>query len=97
MSTNEAENEMSEAIAACRPVFLTNRRLDLEKMKETLALRDFAAIQYIAHNCKGIGTGYGFPEFSRMGSTIETAAKARDVIELEKSIRQFAEYIESSY
>jgi hypothetical protein len=83
-------------IVARRPAFLANRRLDLGKMRDALASRDFAAIQHIGHNCKGIGTGYGFPDISTIGSRIEIAARALNVIELEKLIRQFAECIQSA-
>ena len=81
--------EVPESIAALRPAFLANRRLDLVKMRDALAAGDFAVIQSIGHNCKGIGTGYGFPDISNLGSTIEKAAKAFDAGVLEGSIREF--------
>jgi PAS domain S-box-containing protein len=80
---------VSDAIAARRPEFLTNRRLDLSRMKDALIAGDFATIQRIGHNCKGIGAGYGYPEISSAGSTVECAARALDFIEVEKSIGEF--------
>jgi len=80
---------VSQSIAARRPEFLTNRRLDLSRMKEALIAGDFATIQRIGHNCKGIGAGYGFPAISSAGSTVECAARALDFIEVEKSIGEF--------
>jgi hypothetical protein len=88
----EPREAIPAAIVARRPDFLANRRLDVEKMWDALARKDFAAIQHIGHNSKGIGAGYGFPEISRIGAAIETAAKARDVIEMENAIQQFATY-----
>jgi two-component system, sensor histidine kinase len=78
-----------DPIAARRPAFLENRALDLIKMRDALGARDFATIQRIGHNAKGIGTGYGFPEISTAGANVECAARALDLIAIEKSIREF--------
>ena len=83
-------------IAARRPAFLENRWKDLAKMRDALAARDFAAIQTIGHNCKGIGTGYGFPDISQLGSAIEKAAKASDADELQETIREFEVHIQAA-
>jgi PAS domain S-box-containing protein len=80
---------LSPAIMARRPAFLENRRLDLQKMKDALEAKDFDAIRRIGHNCKGTGTGYGFPEISSSGSHVECAARALDLKEIEKSILEF--------
>ncbi len=80
---------ISKSIAARRPEFLTNRRMDLLRMRDALTAGDFATIQHIGHNCKGIGAGYGFPAISSAGSTVECAARALDFIEVEKSIGEF--------
>jgi CheY-like chemotaxis protein len=90
------KEKVPESIAARRPAFLTNRRLDLTKMRTALARGDFSSIQTIGHNCKGIGTGYGFPEFSTIGSSVETAAKALDISETEKSIERFEECVQAA-
>ena len=76
-------------IAARRAVFLANRRLDVMKMDEAFASRDLASIQTVGHNCKGIGTGYGFPDVSSIGSAIEIAARGLDLAKVEKLIREF--------
>ena len=78
-----------DAIAALRPVFLTNRHADLIKMNAALSKGDFPSIQRIAHNCKGTGAGYGFPELSKVGAKIETAATALDADAVEASLQQF--------
>jgi CheY-like chemotaxis protein len=83
------------AIIARRPAFLQNRRLDLQKMKDALEAKDFDAISRIGHNCKGTGTGYGFPEISSLGSNLECAARALDLKEIEKSIVEFESCLHS--
>ena len=80
---------ISASIKARRPVFLANRWRDLEKLKTSLAALDYAAMRVIAHNCKGIGTGYGFPEISGLGLQISTAAKAFDTEKLHECLSNF--------
>jgi CheY-like chemotaxis protein/HPt (histidine-containing phosphotransfer) domain-containing protein len=80
---------MADSIAARRPEFLANRWRDLDKMRNALSNADFAAIAAIAHNCKGIGGGYGFPEISSLGAALEKAAKASDTGQLLNSLAQF--------
>lgn len=80
---------ISESIKARRPAFLANRWRDLEKLRAALSLADFGAMRKIAHDCKGIGTGYGFPEISSLGLQISTAAKAFDTDKLEECLKAF--------
>jgi PAS domain S-box-containing protein len=84
-----APKPMPTPIAAMRPAFLSNRQGDLTKMREALEALDFATIQKIGHNCKGIGAGYGFPEMSVVGANVETAARTLDAVEVKKSIVEF--------
>lgn len=80
---------ISDSIKARRPAFLANRWLDLEKLNAALCVVDYAAMRSIAHNCKGIGTGYGFPEITSIGLRISTAAKASDNDKLRECLRDF--------
>ncbi len=88
-TSTAASDGISESIKARRPAFLANRWRDLEKLKSSLAVLDFAAMRVIAHNCKGIGTGYGFPEISSLGLQISTAAKAFDTDKLHECLSSF--------
>jgi PAS domain S-box-containing protein len=84
-----------EPIAALRPAFLANRWVDLARMRDAMNVKDFATIRTIGHNCKGTGSGYGFPEISLAGAAIEQAARALDAASLEISIQQFESCIGS--
>lgn len=87
------EAPASDPFAALRPAFLANRRADLVRMRNALTAGDFSTIQGIGHDCKGIGSGYGFPDITRIGSMIERAAKTRDATELETSLGQLEEVL----
>lgn len=88
-SDTVARLTVSRLVEARRPAFLANRRIDLEKMRQALAGNEFKVIQAIGHNCKGIGTSYGFPEISQIGAAIENAAQALDAHQLEEAIERF--------
>jgi PAS domain S-box-containing protein len=87
---------VSDLIAARQPAFLQNRMLDLAKLREALAAKDFAAIQHIGHNSKGTGAGYGFPDIGLAGANVECAARAFDLVEIEKAIGEFEGSIQAA-
>jgi hypothetical protein len=62
-------------------------------MRDALAAGNFALIQSIGHNCKGTGTGYGFPRISQIGLAIQKAAKALDEQLLQESIGHFEQFV----
>jgi hypothetical protein len=78
-----------DAIKARWPVFLANRWRDLVTMQAALRSGDFVSIRTIAHNCKGIGAGYGFPEISRIGGEIGSGVKALDSARVQESLGDF--------
>ena len=88
--------EIPESIRARRPAFLANRRRDLETLRAALAALDFATMRTIAHNCKGTGTGYGFPEISSIGAQISVAAKAFDTQALWECLGNFDRFLRAN-
>jgi CheY-like chemotaxis protein len=97
LRTSSASSEgISASIRARRPAFLANRWRDLENLKSSLAALDYPAMRTIAHNCKGIGTGYGFPEISGLGLQISTAAKAFDTVKLHQCLSDFEACLKSA-
>ena len=85
----QRKDNVTNMIEARRPLFVANRWLDLEKMRAALIAQDFAAIQKIAHNCKGTGKGYGFPQITELGALLESAAKARNEEEIARGMGDF--------
>ncbi len=81
-----AESLLSPEIRARRPAYLVRRREEVQRMQDLLRGGDFDAIRAIGHNLKGTGTGYGFPELSRLGGELEKAASGGEKPVLEQCI-----------
>ncbi len=64
-------------IQARIPTYLARRRQELQAMRDLIGQGDFERIRVLAHNMKGSGAGYGFPELSKLGGEIENSAKAQ--------------------
>jgi PAS domain S-box-containing protein len=85
-----------DGISALRPRYLANRGNDVKALRAALESCDFDAIKRIAHDCKGTGTGYGFPEISALGKVMEYAALQRDAAEVSARIAEMEEIVSSS-
>ena len=82
-------------IQARIPTYLARRRQDLVAMKNMIAEGDFERLRVLGHNMKGSGSGYGFPELSRVGAEIEKAAKSQEQEELEQQTRSLESLLEA--
>lgn len=75
------------------PIFLDNRRKDVETLTEALAGRDFEKIRFVGHDMKGAGGGYGFQAISDIGSRLEEAAKNGDPATIQNCIHDLSDYL----
>jgi HPt (histidine-containing phosphotransfer) domain-containing protein len=80
-------------IAALVPRFLANRAADAGKIRAALASADFEAIRVAAHGMKGAGGGYGFPELSRLGASMEECALQRDAVAIGALVASLEAYL----
>jgi CheY-like chemotaxis protein len=76
------------------PAFLERRHHDLAELREACLADDLARIQVIGHRLKGKGTGFGFAGLSKIGDTLEAAARAGDMLAVRDGIAQLANYLE---
>ncbi|SDM29131.1 Hpt domain-containing protein [Halarsenatibacter silvermanii] len=76
------------------PMFLENRRQNIEDLQKLLAEKNYEEIEKLGHKIKGSGGGYGFDRVTELGRDIEEAAAAEDHSSLQKSIEELAEYME---
>ena len=75
------------------PVFLANRRKDLQTIRTALAQRDFEIIRMLGHRMRGDGSGYGFDTVSQIGAVMESAAARRDHPTLQQQIAQLEDFL----
>ncbi len=59
------------------PGYIANRHADVAAIDRALAQGDWETVETLGHRCKGSGGGYGLPEISVAGATLETAAQQR--------------------
>ena len=77
------------------PDYMRNRRLDLQRLAEALARKDFNALRKIGHDMHGSGGAYGMPPISDIGRSIEDAALAADVARIEASMADLQVFLDT--
>jgi HPt (histidine-containing phosphotransfer) domain-containing protein len=75
------------------PVFMKNRRKELDTLRGALAAADFEQLRQLGHRMKGVGNSYGFTHVSTLGEEIEASARRRDEAALQAHISEYAEYL----
>ena len=75
------------------PVFMSNRRKELDALRVALASADFDQLRQLGHRMKGVGNSYGFDHVSTLGKHIEDGARSGDRAALEARIREYADYL----
>jgi HPt (histidine-containing phosphotransfer) domain-containing protein len=75
------------------PVFLRNRKKELETLRAALAAADFEQLRQLGHRMKGVGNSYGFERVSDLGKRVEDGARSGDRASLEDCIAQYEDYL----
>jgi CheY-like chemotaxis protein len=65
-----------------QPKYLVNQTNNVGAIRAALRRSDLAIISTLAHNMRGSGTSYGFPELSELAMRLEDAAKAQALSEV---------------
>ncbi len=60
------------------PVFVGNRKKDLDRLADLVKNQDYVEIQRLGHTLKGVCASYGFISLGQLGKTLEDQAKAQD-------------------
>ena len=76
------------------PVFMKNRRSELDALRAALAASDFEQLRQIGHRMKGVGNSYGFARVSDLGKRFEDGARAGNRAALEAAVAEYADYLE---
>src|SRR6185503_9552129 len=75
------------------PVFMNNRKKELDTLRVALAAADFEQLRQLGHRMKGVGHSYGFDHVSTLGKHIEDGARSGDRASLDARIREYADYL----
>src|SRR4051812_3599531 len=75
------------------PVFMSNRRKELDALRIALAASDFDQLRQLGHRMKGVGNSYGFARVSEIGKYVEDGARSGDRAVLEGAVAQYADYL----
>ena len=75
------------------PVFMSNRKKELDALRVALAAADFEQLRQLGHRMKGVGNSYGFAQVSDFGKHVEDGARSGDRAGLEARIAEYAEYL----
>ena len=75
------------------PVFMSNRRKEVDTLRVALAASDFEQLRQLGHRMKGVGNSYGFERVSILGKEIEDGARSGDRASLEAIIKSYGEYL----
>ena len=75
------------------PVFMSNRKKEIETLQAALAALDFEQLRQLGHRMKGVGNSYGFSKVSELGKSIEDGARSEDRAALDAIIVDYADYL----
>jgi HPt (histidine-containing phosphotransfer) domain-containing protein len=75
------------------PVFMSNRKKELEALRVALAAADFEQLRQLGHRMKGVGNSYGFAQVSDFGKYVEDGARSGDRTLLESTITRYNEVL----
>jgi len=76
--------------------YIRSRRRELQQLVDLIDKGDFGQIRRLAHNMKGTGTSYGFPDLTRLGKVMETSAKEENASDLSAALMELSRYVEEA-
>jgi histidine phosphotransfer protein HptB len=85
--------EVSRDLEDIVPIFLGNRKTDLQTLRDALTQQNFGTIQTLGHRMRGDGGGYGFDRITAIGATMEPAAKQQDGSLIEEQIARLEDFL----
>lgn len=91
--TNQLTIEISRDLEEIVPIFLDNRKKDIQILRDALSKQDFGTVQMLGHRMKGDGGGFGFDRITEIGAEMERAAKLEDRPTIELHVGQLEDFL----
>ena len=76
------------------PNYLASVRREMGEILAGVDLNDCTIARRLGHQLKGSGEGYGFPEITRTGAAVESAALAANEDEIRRQILALADFLD---
>ena len=76
------------------PTYLSNRRLDIEKIQKALDQNNLKEIHLLGHRMRGDGSGYGLSAISDIGTSFEKAAEENDVEDIRRTLIKLTTFLD---
>ena len=77
--------DVNAAVAELVPAYIERRQTEIQILEDALEAGDLPVIQRVAHNMKGTGAGYGFPDITQGAARAETLIKTTSEIQAIKA------------
>ncbi|MFZ3014783.1 MAG: Hpt domain-containing protein [Nitrospira sp.] len=91
--TDQLTVEISRDLEDIVPIFLDNRRKDVQTLRSALSKQDLRTVQTLGHRMKGDGGGFGFDRITEIGAAMERAAQLKDHSTIEQHIVQLEDFL----
>jgi HPt (histidine-containing phosphotransfer) domain-containing protein len=75
--------------------YIAHRKQDLEACLVSFEQGQFEELEKVGHQLKGNGATFGHPELSFLGNKLEIAAQVHNVEDLEVSLKEFSNWVNS--
>jgi HPt (histidine-containing phosphotransfer) domain-containing protein len=75
--------------------YIEHRKRDFKDCLHSLKRHEYKNIEKVGHQLKGNGATFGHPELSSIGKKLEEAAQEQDVNTLEKSMKEFSDWVKN--
>ncbi len=76
--------------------YIQSRKDEVPSLLQLASDKKFDELRVLAHNIKGAGTSYGFPDLTELGGMIEISATERDSVSLSRQLAHLAEYVKEA-
>jgi HPt (histidine-containing phosphotransfer) domain-containing protein len=93
MSEDAYKVKVAKDLEDLIPVFLSNRKKELDTLRGALAAADFEQLRQVGHRMRGVGNSYGFERVSVLGKHIEDGARSGDKASLQAHIEDYSDYL----
>ncbi|MDH4191420.1 MAG: Hpt domain-containing protein [Betaproteobacteria bacterium] len=94
MTENRYAVKVPKDLADLVPMFMSNRKKEIDALREAIGASDFEQMRQIGHRMKGSGRSYGFLLVTELGMRLEEAARNSDGGAAETCVAEYVDYIE---